>query len=191
VREPNDRVRWFAREVLPHEPDVRRWLARKIRGLPNCDLDEIVQEAYARLWAASVESIMNPRAYLFVTARHLVGEVLRRSRVVAIETIADIDSLNIPDGDGGPERRVSGREEIERMRRALGKLPTKCRQAFELRKLDGLSQREIAARMGIAESTVEKHLIKGLRLVMSEMKATDEKETSPMVKRHVFRRKGR
>lgn len=169
-----EHVRWFAREILPHEADVRRWLARRVRGLPDCHVDEIVQEAYARLWAAGAERIMNPRAYFFVTARHVVGEVLRRSRVVSIETIADIDTLNIADGDVGPERRLSGREEIERMRHVLQKLPPKCREAFELRKFAELSQREIAQRMQVSESTVEKHLVKALRIVLQEMKEPGE-----------------
>src|ERR1043165_2988486 len=65
----SEHVRWFAREVLPHEPDVRRWLARRVRGLPDCHVDEIVQETYARLWAVGAERILNPRAYFFVTAR--------------------------------------------------------------------------------------------------------------------------
>jgi len=180
--ERSERIRWFAREVLPHEPDLRRWLSRHLRTLPNCDFDEIVQESYARLWAAKPERILNARAYFFVTARHVVGEMLRRARVVSIETMADIDSLNIADGDSGPERSASGREDLERMRVALSKLPPKCRMAFELRKFQGLSQREIAARMGIAESTVEKHLIKGLRSVISEMTAAGE-AGSPAVRR--------
>jgi RNA polymerase sigma-70 factor (ECF subfamily) len=168
-----EHVRWFAREVLPHEADVRRWLARRVRGLPDCHVDEIVQEAYARLWAAGTERIVNPRAYFFVTARHVVGEVLRRLRVVSIETIADIDSLNIADEDVGLERRLSGREEIERVQHMLTKLPPKCREAFELRKFAELSQKEIAQRMQLSESTVEKHLVKALRLLMQEMKAAD------------------
>lgn len=169
-----EHVRWFAREVLPHEADVRRWLSRRVRGLPDCHVDEIVQEAYARLWAAGTERIVNPRAYFFVTARHVVGEVLRRLRVVSIETIADIDSLNIADEDVGLERRISGREEIERVQHMLAKLPPKCREAFELRKFAELSQKEIAQRMQLSESTVEKHLVKALRLLMNEMKAADE-----------------
>jgi RNA polymerase sigma factor (sigma-70 family) len=187
----SERIRWFAREVLPHEPDIRRWLARRIRGLPTFDLDEIVQEAYARLWAASPERIVNARAYLFVTARHVVGELLRRSRVVAIETMADVDTLNVPDGSGGPERQVSGREEVEQMRRALGKLPTKCRRAFELRKFEGLSQKEIAKQMGISESTVEKHLIKALRGVMSELQQAGGEVPASAQRGYGFRRKGR
>jgi RNA polymerase sigma factor (sigma-70 family) len=188
-----ERLRWFAREVLPHEADVRRWLGARIRRVPHCDVDEIVQEAYARLWATGSERIVNPRAYFFVTARHVVGEILRRARVVSIETMADIDTLNIPDGDGGPERRVSGSEEVQRMRHALAKLPAKCRQAFELRKFEGLSQREIAERMGISQSTVEKHLIKALRGVVSEMKKDERGPEEPsrlsrIARGHVFRK---
>jgi RNA polymerase sigma factor (sigma-70 family) len=168
-----ERVRWLAREVLPHEGAVRRWLARRIRGLSNVDLDDTLQEAYARLCAVDVERIADPRAYFFVTAKHVIGETLRRSRVVPIETMADIEALNIVGNELDPERRVSGREEVDRLRHALETLPAKCRQAFELRKFEELSQREIARRMGIAESTVEKHLAKALRLVMAEMKRED------------------
>lgn len=102
-----EHIRWFAREILPHEADVRRWLVRRVRGLADCNVDEVVQEAYARLWAAGAQRILNPRAYFFVTARHVVAEALRRSRVVSIETIADVDSLNVADGDVGPERRTA------------------------------------------------------------------------------------
>ncbi len=141
------------------------------------DVDEVVQEAYARLWAADIEHINNPRAYLFVTARHIVGEALRRSRIVSIELIADIDSLNIADEDCGPERRLGAREEIERLHEILQKIPSRCRRAFELRKFEGLSQKEIAQRMGIAESTVEKHLSKALKLIMQAVTAqSDEGE---------------
>ena len=186
-----EHVRWFAREILPHEADVRRWLARRVRGLPDCHVDEIVQEAYARLWATGPERIVNPRAYFFVTARHVVGEVLRRLRVVAIETIADIDSLNIADEDVGLERRISGREEIERVQHMLTKLPPKCREAFELRKFAELSQKEIAERMQLSESTVEKHLVKALRLLMNEIKAADAAAAQSKVKANEYRHRQR
>jgi len=175
------RVRWFAREVLPHEPDMRRWLSVRLRGLESCDLDEVVQEAYARIWTADLEKILNPRAYLFVTARHIVGEQLRRSRIVSIELMADLEVLNIVDDDVGAERRLSGQEEIARLHRIIEKLPPKCRQAFRMKKFDELSQREIAARMGVAESTVEKHLAKALRVISREM--TAEPAAEEIVKR--------
>jgi RNA polymerase sigma-70 factor (ECF subfamily) len=46
---------------------------------------------------------------------------------------------------------------------ALEALPPRCREVVVLRKVDGLSQREVAAEMGIAEDTVEKQIAKGMR----------------------------
>jgi RNA polymerase sigma-70 factor (ECF subfamily) len=164
------RLRWFARDVLPHEPDLRKWLAGRLRGLDSCDVDEVVQEAYARLWTADAEAIRNARAYLYVTARHIVGEQVRRSRIVAIDLVADLDALNIVDEEMNVHRRLSGQEELARLHEILQTLPPKCREAFELKKFQDFSQRRIAEHMGIAESTVEKHLAKALRLVSEAMK---------------------
>src|SRR3546814_1517329 len=82
-----------------------------LRGLDSCDVDEVVQEAYARLWTADAEAIRNARAYLYVTARHIVGEQVRRSRIVAIDLVADLDALNIVDEEMNVHRRLSGQEE--------------------------------------------------------------------------------
>lgn len=172
----DEHVRWLSREILPHEPDVRRWLAARVRGLAGVDVDDVIQEAYARLWGVDPTHINDPRAYFFTTARNLVGETLRRSRIVSIETIGDVEALNIVSSEADAERRLSGRDELRRLMDVLARLPQRCRQAFELRKFDNLSQRQIAQRMGIAESTVEKHLTKALRLVMDGMKE-DGRET--------------
>ncbi len=165
-----DHILWLSREILPHEADLRRWLTAYTRGIAGLDVDDVVQEAYARLWAADPSRINEPRAYFFTTARNLVSETLRRSNIVPIEAMADIDTLNIVSPETDAERRLSGREDLRRLLTVLTRLPKRCRQTFELRKFEGLSQRQIAGRMGIAESTVEKHLAKALRLVMDGMK---------------------
>ncbi len=176
----NEHIEWLSREILPHEPDVRGWLERRTRGLSGIDVDDIIQEAYARLWTAEPERIKEPRAYFFTTARNLVSEILRRSQIVSIEMMADIETLNIVASDIDAERRLSGRQEVKRLFGALANLPQRCRQAFELRKFEALSQKEIAYRMGVAESTVEKHLSKALRLVMESMKTSeDASDTGP------------
>src|SRR3546814_16215746 len=104
-------------------------------------------------------------AYLFVTARHIVGEQLRRSGIVAIELVADLDSLNIVDDEISAHRRLSGQEELARLHDILQTLPPKCRQAFELQKIQDFSQRQLAEKREIAESTFEQHLDKVLRIV--------------------------
>ena len=121
----------------------------------------------------------------------MVGEVLRRSRVVSIETMADVEVLDIAHEDVGPERRLSGREEIERVRQIMAKLPPKCREAFELRKFGELSQREIAQRMQLSESTVEKHLVKALRLVMSALQESDSDTKLSARKGYEYRHRNR
>jgi RNA polymerase sigma factor (sigma-70 family) len=62
----------------------------------------------------------------------------------------------------GTDRWVIAREELRRLEDALTRLPPRCRQAFVLRKIEGLSQREIAQRMGISEKTVERHISDGI-----------------------------
>src|SRR3546814_13897172 len=91
-----------------------------------CSSDlEVVQEAYARLWTADAEAIRNARAYLYVTARHIVGEQVRRSRIVAIDLVADLDALNIVDEEMNVHRRLSGQEELARLHDILQTLPPK------------------------------------------------------------------
>src|SRR3546814_19443714 len=109
------RLRWFARDVLPHEPDLRKWLAGRLRGLDSCDVDEVVQEAYARLWTADAEAIRNARAYLYVTASHILGEQVRRSRLGAIDRVADLDELTIIDEEMHVHRSPSDQAEMERL----------------------------------------------------------------------------
>src|SRR3546814_18369347 len=78
-----------------------------------CSSDlEVVQEAYARLWTADAEAIRNARAYLYVTARHIVGEQVRRSRIFAIDLVADLDALHIVVEETNVHRSMSGQEEL-------------------------------------------------------------------------------
>jgi RNA polymerase sigma-70 factor (ECF subfamily) len=53
--------------------------------------------------------------------------------------------------------------ELELLTQAIQSLPDRCREVLTLRKIEGLSQREIAARMGISEHTVEAQVANGMR----------------------------
>jgi RNA polymerase sigma-70 factor (ECF subfamily) len=155
--------------VLPHEPALRAWLRR--REVDGLETDDIIQETYAVLAAAaSVEHITSPRAYAFQTAQSLILRHLRRARVVRIDAMGDIESLNPVGEDPSPERQVAARQELKRVNDLIAALPPKCREAFTLRKVTGLSQRQVAERMGISESTVEKHIGRALRTLMDAMK---------------------
>ncbi len=155
----SDMDEWFARNVLPHEPDLRRWLARVAADL---DQDDLVQETYAAL-AREWRTIRNPRGFMFTVARNLLIGRLRHKRIVNIVTIADLERLSVIDGQATGEQALVGREELSMLQQALNALPERCRQVLMLRKIEGLSQREVAARLGLSESTVEKHVSAGIR----------------------------
>lgn len=163
------RHRWIAAHILPHEGEVRGWLRRYARTLRTADVDDLIQEAYARLWAVDFSTIGNGRSYFYTIVRNLLLEHVRRARIVPMERLGEIEALRIPSDEPGLERQVTARQELERLERIVDGLPEQCAQAFRLQKFRGLSQREIAAAMGLSEKTVEKHLANALVRVLKSI----------------------
>lgn len=159
------RAQWLADQVVPHEPALRAWLAGNAPAA--LEVDDIVQEAYAVLAGLEeVAHIANPRAYLFTVARSVMLQQLRRARIVPMVAVAEVERLGVLVDDITPEASAAAGEELGRTGAAIASLPGKCREAFVLRRVEGLPQREIARRMGISENTVEKHIGKALRLLV-------------------------
>jgi RNA polymerase sigma factor (sigma-70 family) len=167
-------VAWVGREILPHEADVRAWLRRSL--VSDGEVEDVIQDAYCRLLSLQgTGHIASPRAYFFTAARAVVIDHIRRSRVVRMETITEIDALNVVLDEPSPERVAAGRRELDRVRRMIAALPDRCRRVFELRKIEGLPQREIAALLGVTETIVENDVVKGQRLIL---RALAEGETT-------------
>lgn len=164
-RQSRERIMaWVGSEILPHEADVRAWLRRTLGA---ADIEDVVQEAYCQIARLdSVEHIRSGRAYFFTTARNIVLMQLRRTRVVRIDSVTEIDNLNIVLDEPSPERVAAGRRELDRVRRLIERLPDRCRRIFELRKIEGLPQREVARRLGVTEHVVENDVSKGLKLIL-------------------------
>jgi RNA polymerase sigma factor (sigma-70 family) len=162
----DERAIWLARHVLPHETALRAWLTHwRIEDLL---VDDIVQETYAVLAARlSVDDIRNPRAYFFQTARSIILMHLRRSRVVSIRAVEDMERIGAAADEPSPEQQVSDREELHQLARAIADLPDLGRQALTLRVIEGLSQREVGERMGISENAAQKHIAKSIHLLMT------------------------
>jgi RNA polymerase sigma factor (sigma-70 family) len=161
----NERATWLAANLMPHEPLLRSWLHRvKPAGL---EADDLIQEAYAKVAELpSVAHITQPKPYLFQVVKSLILIHLRHAQVVPIETMAELSETSLSVDEASPERIYSGRQQLEQLMFAIEELPPGCRQVFELRKFEDLSQREIAAKLGISESTVEKQLARALRLLL-------------------------
>jgi RNA polymerase sigma-70 factor (ECF subfamily) len=155
-------------QILPHEADVRRWLATV--GVSADDRDDILQEVYCRLLMFdSIGHIGDPRVYLFKAARRVMLQRLERNRVVPILSVQSLEQINIADGAADPEMQVSSRAELSHVLDIIRQLPERCRQIFILRKVHGYSQAETAARLRVTENIVEKETAKGLDLILRDL----------------------
>ncbi len=94
-----------------------------------------------------------------------------------IDTVGQIADHHGHNDDFTPERIAVVRDELSRVMRSIDAMPERCRDIFKLRKIEGLSQREIALRMGVSESIVENDAVKGLTLLMRAMRGSVDTET--------------
>jgi RNA polymerase sigma-70 factor (ECF subfamily) len=165
TRVSDDRAMWLARHALPHEPALRGWLQH--RRLPGLEVDDVVQETYARLVALeSVDHIRSSRNYMFQTAHSVLLSHLRRSKVVSFVTVGDVEQLGVAASEASPEHQAADRDELQHLAEAISDLPPRVRDVFVLRRVHGLAQRDVARRLGVSESTVEKYMSRGLHMLM-------------------------
>lgn len=143
---------------MPHEPAVRAWLSRA--GLAREDIEDVIQESYCSLAGLDAhDHIDRPDGYFFQTARNLVTRRAARSKIVPFVPLVDEDYR---DQQPGPERDAGSRIELERVMELLAALPERRRRIFTMRRIEGLSQREIGEAMGVSENVVEHEIRQGL-----------------------------
>lgn len=148
----SDYARWFVEEVQPHEAALRNWLRVRFPSLR--DRDDLVQESFLRVWRARQRgAITSVKAFLFATARNLACDTLKR-RSGEVD-LGESGVSFVLDERSNTAETVARAQEFEILQEALQSLPERCRQVFTLRRIYGLSQKEIAARLGISEKTVE------------------------------------
>jgi RNA polymerase sigma factor (sigma-70 family) len=148
---------WFEREVLPLEAALMQFLQHNWRN--KSDISDLRQDIYVRVYEAALQKLPeSPRAFVFAVARNLLIRRMRREQIVPIEAVADFDALGTAIDAPDPERAVIARDELRRLQAALDRLPPRCRQAFVMQQIDGLSRQEIAERMGVSDKTVMNHL---------------------------------
>jgi len=158
-----EKARWFMHHILPHEAALRGWLSRR-RAPSAFDVDDIVQESYAVLAERErLDDILNPRAYLFQVAHSLVVRNIRRARIVPILAVEDLGVTEWADEAATPEQSAIAHDDLRQLAEVIASMPGQTREAFVLRRIRGLSQREIASQMGLSENTVEKHIVRGIR----------------------------
>jgi len=155
---------WFQREILCHEGALVRFLSHRLRQ--PADVQDVRHDIYVRvLESAERERPRAPRAFLFTVARNILIDRGRRAAIVKMDALEESDPPNVLIDEVTPERQTSDREQLQRLSVLLHRLPARCREVVWMRRVENLPQKVIARRLAIAEATVEKHLVRGIRLL--------------------------
>lgn len=151
---------------------LKRYLRRFVGR--SEDIEDIAQEAFLRAFAAeSVKEIQSPKAFLFKVARNVALDEKAKQSHVAMMPLEDFGDTTVLDSS----IQVSVEDEVESRRRlfvlaqAVADLPPQCARCFLMRKVYGLSYKEIATRLEISESTVEKHVALGALRCINHLRA--------------------
>ncbi|SEI83062.1 RNA polymerase sigma-70 factor, ECF subfamily [Sphingobium sp. AP50] len=149
------------RDLIPFIPALRSYFVRKTGNLNI--VDDLVQDVMLRILARrSTDQIDNPEAYLFRTAANVLRDKARRDSVRKVEMQKNLTESDHPVEECSPDRVIVAREEILRVAAALQELPERTRDIFLMKRFEGLSHAEIAARVGLSVSGIEKQIAKAV-----------------------------
>jgi RNA polymerase sigma factor (sigma-70 family) len=145
-----------------HRSDLRRLIMQKFRKTSH-DAEDIIQDAFHNILRVdNIDTLENPKAYLYQTAANLALNRIRKQKnhhsyVAQMDAEATYDLC--------PERIVSSGKDLQKIEDSLGQLPEKYRRTFLLSRMQDKSYKEISELLNISESTVEKHIIKTLKFL--------------------------
>lgn len=131
------------------------------------DAEDAAHDVVANMLGRDQTAVLDPRAYLHRASRNrLINEVRRQTRreMLSFEDLADEDHPLID-----PEAPARVRELVQALENALERLPLKKRQAYIYHRLEGYTQAEIAAKMGVALNTVERYIMDATREVRDQL----------------------
>lgn len=154
----------FAALVHAYGDRLFRFASRELQSRHTAE--EVVQELFATLWARRAQFVVeySLQVYLFQSIRHRISNMRRASRV------ADRANIRLSEGDASvtptmspsPDTVVGEAELRGALERALGKLPDRPREVFQLSREQHLTFREIAAVLGLSQRTVEHHMARAI-----------------------------
>ena len=146
-----------------HQVALKRFLRRYFTNAQ--DIEDAAQEAFLRAFAAEARStVKSPKSFLFEIAKNFALNELQRKSKIAADSIADFDGSPVlrDEQQVGADEQIDARRKLAAFSEAVAQLPPQCRRVFMMRKFDGLRIKEIAARLNITVSSVEKHIATGL-----------------------------
>jgi len=146
-----------------NQSSLKRFIARLLMN--DHDVEDVAQETFLKAYQAELgKEIEQPKSYLFRIAKNIVISQIRQQRRRPTDYIEDLESpgvIEVMDNEWSAEDEAMAQQKLGFLSQAVVTLSPQVRRAYLMRKVYGMSHKEIAQQMGIARSTVEKHLIKG------------------------------
>lgn len=143
------------------------YFLRRVRD--RAQAEDLVQDALLRvIRAAQSEVIERPDSYVFTVAANLLRDRRRQAerRSAVYCQLSEVDGAEEAEealiDERSPERVLDGETSLAEVLAALGELSELTRGVFILFRLEHMKQKDIAAIFGIAQSTVEKHMMKAM-----------------------------
>lgn len=177
---PRSRSSGVTRVFVEQQEALKIFISRFIRS-PQ-DIDDIAQETFARAFSAEQKSEINHiKAYLFRIARNTALEVLSNKSARLTSFIDDACDDSILKSNENVEETVDVAQRFDQIKAAIAALPPQCQRVFIMHKVYGFKYREISRELNISISTVEKHIITGLKKCREFVKAQEEGKPDAVV----------
>ena len=150
-----------------YEELIGTW-TRRLRNRQQAE--DLAHDTFVRVLESRSTEVTQPRAYLHQTARNIAVDAFRREDRREAITLEAFDQRSPHSGD--PEQFMHAIQLADSIERALAELPLNCRKIFIWQKIEGLTQQEIAERLGLSKNMVEKYMIRTLRHLRDRLDAS-------------------
>lgn len=151
------------KSFMQNERALKKYLGRFLSR--SADVDDIAQEAFLKAYVTEVRSeVHSSKALLFRAAKHLALNEIARKANKSTDYTEDLGVLDVLEDRNAftAEDQLDSKRKLIIFTKAVASLPPNCRKVFLMRKMEGLKVKEIATRLNISVSGVEKHVATGL-----------------------------
>jgi len=157
----------IATVFISYAANIKRYISKIVNA---DDIDDIVQETFVRSYEAELkQEIKYARSFMLKTAKNLALNHINKWDNKYNDSIEDFSSPVVELTTQSFEDEFESKERFLLFCRATEQLSDCVRKTFVLKKVYGFSQKEIAQYLNLSESTVEKHVAKGLLKCMQYM----------------------
>jgi RNA polymerase sigma-70 factor (ECF subfamily) len=156
----SDRARRLAELSVRYRTPLLRYFGARARR--QADVEDMVQEVFIRLAAHGLDEVRTEENYLFTTAANVLRDSSRRDEVRLRGSHVSLEDCAPPRDDTSPEAACADRERLRRAILSIHELPMRTQVIFALHRYEELSHPQIAQRLGISTSAVEKHIMKAV-----------------------------